>query len=179
LPIKATILDAKQMERALIRMAHEIVEDAKGIENLALVGLHRQGVPLANRLADCIAQFEGTRPPVGSVDITLYRDDLALLQDHPKVRGTNILFPVRGKHIVLVDDVLFTGRSTRAAIDAVNDIGRADIIRLAVLIDREHHEVPIRADFVGKDVPTSRHELIRVHLTDFDGYDAVTIEEKE
>nr|MDD6335258.1 bifunctional pyr operon transcriptional regulator/uracil phosphoribosyltransferase PyrR [bacterium] len=173
--IKASIMDEQQMNRALMRIAHEIIEDGKGTQDLALVGIRRRGVPMAQRLAGLIERFEGTRPPVGIVDITLYRDDLSLLSEHPIVKGTDILFPVRDKRIVLVDDVLYTGRTARAGLDALMDMGRASVIRLAVMIDRGHRELPIRADFVGKNVPTSSSEVVSVMFSEVDGSDGVVI----
>ncbi|MCG0238291.1 MAG: bifunctional pyr operon transcriptional regulator/uracil phosphoribosyltransferase PyrR [Firmicutes bacterium] len=172
---KAQLMDAEGMRRALYRIAHEILEKNKGTENLALVGIRRRGVPLAQRLAAHIARIEGTEVPVGMLDITLYRDDLSELSEWPQVQGTEIPFPVRGRRIVLVDDVLYTGRTARAALDALLDLGRPQVIQLAVLVDRGHRELPIRADYVGKNVPTSRKELVEVRVTEVDGEDAVLL----
>jgi len=176
--IKTSIMDAAQMHRALLRIAHEIIEDNKGAADLALVGIHRRGVPLAHRLSLMIKDIEGTQPPVGTLDITLYRDDLSLLAEHPQVKGTDILFNVAEKKIVLVDDVLSTGRTVRAAVEAIMDIGRAPSIRLAVLCDRPPRELPIYADFVGRKVPCSRNEFVQVLLRETDGPDEVVIAER-
>ncbi len=174
---KAEIMDADKMRRALTRVAHEIIERNRGTDNLALVGIRRRGVPLAERLAANIRQIEGVVVPVGILDITLYRDDLTTLAQQPVLHKTEVPFPVVGKRIVLVDDVLYTGRTVRAALDALIDLGRPAWIQLAVLVDRGHRELPIRADFVGKNVPTSRREVISVHLTEVDGLDKVVIGE--
>ena len=176
--IKARIMDGAEMHRALLRIAHEIIEDAKGGAGLALVGIHRRGVPLAHRLAAMIGDIEGIMPPVGTLDITLYRDDLSLLADHPQVKDTDILFNVAEKKIVLVDDVLSTGRTVRAAVEAIMDIGRAPSIRLAVLCDRPPRELPIHADFTGRTVPCSKHEFVQVLLKETDGPDEVVIAER-
>jgi len=174
---KARIMDEEAMRRAITRIAHEILEKNKGVEGLVLVGIRRRGVPLAERLARQIEAIEGRRIPVGSLDITLYRDDLTLRSDHPVVHRTDVPFSVQGKKVVLVDDVLYTGRTVRAALDAIMDLGRPALIQLAVLVDRGHRELPIRADYVGKNVPTSRREIIHVKLKEIDGEDAVVIEE--
>ncbi|MGO0121864.1 bifunctional pyr operon transcriptional regulator/uracil phosphoribosyltransferase PyrR [Desulfothermobacter acidiphilus] len=176
---KAQILDAEGMRRILTRMAHEILERNKGVENLALVGIRRRGVPLARRLASLIREIEGQSVPVGALDITLYRDDLTQLSYQPIVYRTEIDFPVTGKRIILVDDVLYTGRTVRAALDALMDLGRPSSIQLAVLIDRGHRELPIRADYVGKNVPTSRKEVVAVSVKELDGEDRVVIRLKE
>ena len=176
---KATIMDAASIDRALTRISHEILEKNKGTQNLCLIGIQRRGVPLANRIADNIENFEGKRPPVGILDITFYRDDLSMLAEHPVVNGTSIDFVVNGKNIVLVDDVLYTGRTARAAIEAIFDMGRPNCIRFAILIDRGHRELPIRADFFGKNVPTSKQELIKVNLKEIDLTDSVTLCEKQ
>ena len=175
--IKATLLDAKELERALTRIAHEIVESAKGAEGLALVGIHTRGVPIAERLADRIATFEGVRPPVGKLDITLYRDDLTEIALQPVVRRTEVDFDIGGMRLVLCDDVLYTGRTARAALDALVDMGRPAVIQYAVLVDRGHRELPIRADFVGKNVPTRRDEVVKVRLVETDGEDVVQLGE--
>ena len=166
--VKAILLDANELDRALTRIAHEIVESAKGAENLALVGIHTRGVPIAERLADKIASFEAVRPPVGKLDITLYRDDLTEIALQPVVKRTEVDFDIGGMRLVLCDDVLYTGRTVRAAMNELMDYGRARAIQLAVLIDRGHRELPIRADYVGKNVPTSRREVIKVMVEDFD-----------
>ena len=173
---KAQVLDDTGLDRALTRIAHEIVEQAGG-EGVALVGIKTRGVTLAERIAEKIAGIEGTRPPVGALDITLYRDDLRLKAEQPAVRGTEIPFPIKGRTVVLVDDVLFTGRTIRAAMDALMDLGRPRIIRLAVLVDRGHRELPIRPDYIGKNLPTSRRESVAVMLREHDGVDRVVIQE--
>jgi len=172
---KAKIMDALTMERSITRIAHEIIERNKGVADVALIGIQRRGVPLAKRLADCIEKVEGKKIPVGHLDITFYRDDLSLVNEHPVLNGTDISFGITGQNIVLVDDVLFTGRTTRSAMDALMDSGRPKSIQLAVLIDRGHRELPIRADFVGKNVPTSRSEMIAVRIAPFDTPDEVVL----
>lgn len=174
---KAVIMDAQAMQRAWRRIAHEVSEKNKGVQDLLLVGIRTRGVPLAERLADNITAIEGIRLPVGVLDITLYRDDLSTLSHQPVVYGTDIPGNITGKKIVLVDDVLYTGRTVRAALDALIDLGRPKLIQLAVLIDRGHRELPIRADFVGKNVPTSHREVISVQLKEVDGADQVLIKE--
>jgi len=171
------VLDAEKIDRTLSRIAHEIVEKNRNPRELALVGIRTRGVPLANRLAEKIRQIEGVAIPVGVLDINLYRDDLSLMHDHPVLHRTEIPFPVEGTTAVLVDDVLFTGRTIRSALEGLMDLGRPRAIQLAVLIDRGHRELPIRADYVGKNVPTSRSEKVRVELSEFDQTDAVRIEE--
>ncbi len=172
---KKQIMSAEEIRRVLMRMAHEIIERNAGARETALVGIRARGVPLAQRLAKAISEIEGQEVPVGALDITLYRDDVAIRQDRPIVRSTQIPFPVDGLTIVLVDDVLYTGRTVRAALDALMDLGRPRRIQLAALVDRGHREVPIRADFVGKNVPTSRHEEVVVRLLEMDGQDEVVI----
>lgn len=172
---KAMLMDANQMNRALSRIAHEIIERNKGTENLALVGIRRRGVPLAQRLAAKLQEFEGREIPVGILDITLYRDDLTELSTVPQVHKSEIGFKLPGTIVVLVDDVLYTGRTARAALDALLDIGRPSVIQYAVLCDRGHRELPIRADYVGKNVPTARHEVVEVHMTEVDGEDYVAL----
>ena len=172
---KAKIMDSQAMERAITRIAHEIIEKNKGVSGVALIGIQRRGVPLANRLADCIEKVEGRKVPVGVLDITFYRDDLSLVNEHPILNGTDIPFRITDLSIVLVDDVLFTGRTTRAAMDALMDSGRPKSIQLAVLVDRGHRELPIRADFVGKNVPTSRNELVSVRIAPFESPDEVML----
>ncbi|MEG0970193.1 MAG: bifunctional pyr operon transcriptional regulator/uracil phosphoribosyltransferase PyrR [Acidaminococcaceae bacterium] len=165
------------MRRALVRIAHEIIERNKGVADIVLVGIRTRGVPLAQRIAKEIAAIEQVQVPVGSLDITLYRDDLSTLAYNPVVHGTEIACDISGKTIVLVDDVLYTGRTIRAALDALIDMGRPRAIELAVLIDRGHKELPIRADFVGKNVPTAHKEVIDVSLAENDEVDAVVIGE--
>ena len=172
------IMSPEDIRRTLARIAHEIMERNNDTEDLILVGMHTRGVPLARRLAADIEDFGGLEVPVGALDISLYRDDLASLNLQPTVRHTDVPVSVEGKSIVLVDDVLYTGRSTRAAMDALVDMGRPQSIQLAVLIDRGHRELPIRADYVGKNVPSSRHEEIKVKLEEIDGIDEVTITSK-
>jgi pyrimidine operon attenuation protein/uracil phosphoribosyltransferase len=169
------ILTADDIRRTLARIAHEIIERNKTLDELLLVGIHTRGVPLAYRLADSIKRFEGTRIPVGALDISPYRDDLSTIAMKPVVHSTDIPTDVNNRSVILVDDVLFTGRSIRAAMDAIIDRGRPRLIQLAVLIDRGHREIPIRADYVGKNVPSSRHEEIQVHLVETDGCDKVVI----
>ena len=171
---QACVMDESEINRTLVRMAHQILEQNKGGENLALVGILTRGDILARKLAKIIYDIEGIRVPVGSLDISLYRDD-ACIMNFPQLRGTDILFNIDNKTIVLVDDVLFTGRTIRAALDALMDFGRPARIQLAILVDRGHRELPIRADFVGKNVPSAANENVRLHLKDVDGYSSVTI----
>ena len=170
------IMEAEDVRRAVVRISHEIVEKQAGTEGLVLVGIQRRGVPLAHRVADAIREHEGVTVPVGALDITFYRDDLSLVAQQPLVKGTAIPFDLNGSTVILVDDVLYTGRTIRAAMDALIDFGRPQAIRLAVLVDRGHRELPIRADHVGKNVPTSREEVVRVTLEETDGEDGVEIE---
>jgi pyrimidine operon attenuation protein / uracil phosphoribosyltransferase len=163
------ILSADDIRRAITRIAHEIAERNEGVGAVVLVGIRRRGVPLAQRIAATLADFEGERVPVGTLDITLYRDDLGLRGPAPIVRSTNIPIDITGRTVVLVDDVLYTGRTVRAALDALTDLGRPARIQLAMLIDRGHRELPIRADFVGKNVPTANDERIETRLTEVDG----------
>ncbi len=174
---KTVLMDSEGIRRALTRISHEIVEKNKGVENIVLVGIRTRGVPIAERLADTIESIEGKRPPVGVLDITLYRDDLSTLSYQPIVHPTELPVDISGKTIVLVDDVLYTGRTIRAALDALIDMGRPKTIQLAVLIDRGHRELPIRADFVGKNVPTSSREVVSVQLNKTDGSEKVVIKE--
>lgn len=176
---KALIMDKQALERALTRIAHEIIEKNRGIEKLALVGIQRRGVPMAQRIAQIISDVEGKQLPVGVLDITWYRDDLSTLAEHPIINGTDLPFMLTGLKIVLIDDVLFTGRTARAAIEALFDSGRPQCIQLAVLIDRGHRELPIRADYVGKNVPTSMDEVVHVCLSEIDGEDKVALFNKE
>jgi pyrimidine operon attenuation protein/uracil phosphoribosyltransferase len=174
---KAEIVDADGVRRIITRIAHEIVERNKGVEDLVLIGIRRRGVPLAARIARKIQEFEGKVPAQGSLDITLYRDDLSTVSNQPVVGSSEIPVDINGRHAVLVDDVLYTGRTVRAAMDALIDFGRPRTIQLAVVIDRGHRELPIRADFVGKNVPTSKKEVIGVKLSEIDGVDSVVIKE--
>lgn len=174
---KAQIMDDDGISRALTRIAHQVVEKNRGVDNLGLVGIRRRGVPLAQRLSEQIRKIEGKNVPVGILDITLYRDDLTTLAEQPEVHKTEVPFSIQRKRIVLVDDVLYTGRTARAALDALIDLGRPEAIQFAVLIDRGHRELPIRADYVGKNVPTSRREVVSVRLTEIDGEDNVVIQE--
>lgn len=173
---KTTLMDSQGIARALTRIAHEIIEKNKGTNDLALVGIRTRGVPLAMRLAEIIEKIEGKRPPVGVLDITLYRDDLSTLGHQPIVHETKLPFVLDDLKIVLVDDVLFTGRTVRAALDALIDIGRPTSIQLAVLIDRGHRELPIRADYVGKNVPTSKREVVSVQLSAVDTAEQVVLQ---
>ncbi|MGH7312856.1 MAG: bifunctional pyr operon transcriptional regulator/uracil phosphoribosyltransferase PyrR [Candidatus Rokuibacteriota bacterium] len=175
---KAQVLDEHALDRALTRIAHEILERNAGADDLAFVGLRTRGVTLARRLATKVARIDGVQLPVGTLDISLYRDDLGL-RTAPLVRGTDVPFPMKDKIVVLVDDVLFTGRTIRAALDAMIDLGRPKMVQLAVLIDRGHRELPIRPDYVGKNLPTSRRESVAVRLREHDGEDRVLIEEPE
>jgi pyrimidine operon attenuation protein/uracil phosphoribosyltransferase len=169
------IMTQEDIRRTLARIAHEIIERNAVIEQLMLVGMHTRGVPLARRLATNIENFARLKIPVGALDISLYRDDLSSLNLQPVVKNTDIPTTVDDKSIVLVDDVLYTGRSTRAAMDALTDLGRPRLIQLAVLVDRGHRELPIRADYAGKNIPSSRHEEIQVRLEETDGVDEVAI----
>ncbi len=175
---KNIIMDSEAIRRALVRIAHEIIEKNKGVEDVVIVGIRTRGVPLAQRIAAEINAIENSEMTVGMLDITLYRDDLSTLGYNPVVHGTDINFDLSGKHVVLVDDVLYTGRTIRAALDAVIDMGRPKTIQLAVLVDRGHKELPIRADYVGKNVPTSQKETIEVVLNEIDGTDEVYIGER-
>jgi pyrimidine operon attenuation protein/uracil phosphoribosyltransferase len=172
-------MDGAAMLRAVHRIAHEIIEKNKGTDNVVLIGIQRRGVPLAKILADHIGQVERTKIPVGTLDITFYRDDLSLLAEHPVINGTDIPFNITEKDVVLVDDVLFTGRTTRAAMDAIMEVGRARTVQLAVLIDRGHRELPIRADYVGKNVPTSRSEFIAVRIAPYEDENNVAVLEMQ
>jgi len=171
-------MDEEGVRRSLRRIAHEILERNRGVENLALVGIRTRGAPLAERLARNIQEIEGKPVLVGILDITLYRDDLSLVAPQPLVRKTEIPFDVTDRRLVLVDDVLYTGRTVRAALDALMDLGRPKSIQLAVLVDRGHRELPIRADYVGKNVPTAQRENVQVLLREVDGEDKVLITEQ-
>ena len=176
--VKAELMDEVAMGRAIKRIAHEIIERNRGTENLMLIGIQRRGVPLAQRIAAFIAQEENVELPVGTLDITFYRDDLSQLAEHPQVSASDIPANVTDMNVVMVDDVLYTGRTARCAMDAIMDMGRANTIQLAVLIDRGHRELPIRADYVGKNVPTSRQEMIEVNIAELDGQNMVNLIEK-
>ena len=177
LKFKAEIMDENAMKRALRRIAHEIIENNGGVENLKLVGIQRRGVTLAKMIREIIEQVEGVRLPLGVLDITFYRDDLSSLSEHPVVNATDLPFQVQDARIVMVDDVLFSGRTARAAIEAVFSCGRPRSIQFAVLVDRGHRELPIRADYVGKNIPTSRSELVEVRLPEYDGETGVFLME--
>jgi len=175
---KAQILDTEQIRRALTRIGHEIIERNRGTERLVLIGIRTRGVPLAERLAQIIKEIEGVEIPVGMLDISLYRDDLSLTSEQPVVSHTAVPVGVEKKTVVLVDDVLFTGRTARAALDAIMDLGRPERVQLAVLVDRGHRELPIRADYVGKNLPTSMREIVAVRLREIDGEERVVILEE-
>jgi len=175
--LKASLLDENAIRRALTRLSHEIIEKNKGVEDIVLVGIKRRGYPLAERLSEFIEKFEGVKIPVASVDITLYRDDLTNVSDTPNLNDPKIDVDIRGKKVIIVDDVLYTCRTARAAIDEIMDQGRPEFIQLAVLVDRGHKELPIRADYVGKNIPTSKDEIIKVQIKEIDGTDSVEIYE--
>lgn len=174
---RSQVMDSDEIRRALIRIAHEIIEKNKGAERIGLVGIRTKGVPLAERLAKIIGEIEGTKVPVGILDISLYRDDIGTRQ--PTVGETDIQFDVDGRTIILVDEVIYTGRTVRSALDALVDMGRPAAIQLAVLVDRGHRELPVRADFVGKNLPTSRKETVDVQLKEIQGEDKVYIRKGE
>ncbi len=176
---KATLLDDKAIARSLTRIAHEIIEKNKGVQDCVLIGIKTRGIFLAKRLEQRIAEIEGTSIPVGELDITLYRDDLTKNTDsgEAEVKGTDVSFSIEDKKVILVDDVLYTGRTVRAALDAIVDLGRPSQIQLAVLVDRGHRELPIRADYVGKNIPTAKNEKIVVKLKEMDGGEQVAIYE--
>ncbi len=176
---KAKLLDKDALNRIIMRIAHEILEKNKGTQDLCLIGIRNRGAYLAKRLRESIEAIDQATVPVGVLDITLYRDDLTLIAQQPLVHKTEIDFDITDKNLVLVDDVLYTGRTVRAALDALIDLGRPKSIQLAVLIDRGHRELPIRADYVGKNVPTSQKETVEVRLTEVDGSDEVVIVEKD
>lgn len=175
--VKAHLLDAQGIQRILTRIGHEILERHRQLEGVALVGIRSRGEIVAQRLARILNEIGTTAVPVGALDITLYRDDLSLISASPVVHATEIPFDIQGRKVIIVDDVLFTGRTVRAAMDALADLGRPESIELAVLVDRGHRELPIRADYVGKNVPTSKKELVQVRLSEADGADEVVIEE--
>ena len=177
--IKAVIMEAQDMDRALTRIAHEILERNKGVQNLVFIGIRSRGEVLAERLASKLKTIEGVEVPYGALDITFYRDDAGTHKPEKAPQPTNLPFDVTGKKVILVDDVLFTGRSVRAAIDQIIDFGRPTVIRLAVLVDRGHREFPINADYVGKNIPSSQKEEVLVHVKEKDGKEEVVIAEKE
>lgn len=176
--LKSKVMQAEEIERALKRMAHQITEKNEGCDNVVLVGIKKRGVPLADRLSANILLFEGVEVPVGKLDITRHRDDITE-SEKPEVHGSEIDFPITGKNVILVDDVIYTGRTVRAAMDAVTEFGRAGTIQLCVLIDRGFRELPIRPDYVGKNIPTSRKEKVAVKLEECDGETGVTIYEED
>jgi pyrimidine operon attenuation protein/uracil phosphoribosyltransferase len=173
------VLSAEDIRRAIRRIAHEIIERNRGTENVVLVGMRTRGVPLAERLAEALREFEGRPVPVGALDIGLYRDDLPQMELRPRIQPTDMPTNIDGRQLVLVDDVLFTGRSIRAALDALTDFGRPASIQLAALIDRGHRELPIRADYVGKNIPTAQHEDVQVLLEETDGLDEVRLSRED
>ncbi|WP_461204336.1 bifunctional pyr operon transcriptional regulator/uracil phosphoribosyltransferase PyrR [Clostridium sp. DL1XJH146] len=172
---KKVLLDEKAMKRTLTRIAHEIIEKNKGVDDILLIGIKRRGFPLANRISELITKIEGEKVPVSCVDITLYRDDLTEINDQAVINEGILELDVKNKKVILVDDVLYTGRTARAAMEAVIDKGRPSTIQLAVLIDRGHRELPLRADFVGKNIPTSKKELVSVKVSEIDDVDIVEI----
>ena len=176
---KAKLMSSEDLNRVIKRIAHEMVEQNKGTENMILVGIHRRGVYLARRLQKIIEEVEGTKIPCGELDITLYRDDLTMLFEQPMVHSTRMPQDISGKNIYLVDDVLYTGRTVRAALEALVDLGRPSSVKLAVIIDRGHRELPIHAYMCGKNVPTSKNEVIEVKVTELDGKDEVVICERD
>ncbi|HLU21972.1 bifunctional pyr operon transcriptional regulator/uracil phosphoribosyltransferase PyrR [Lederbergia graminis] len=175
------VLDEKAIQRALTRIAHEIIERNKGIDDCIIVGIKTRGIYLAERLAKRIEKIEGEKIPVGEIDITLYRDDLSIKTKNlePEVKGSHVPVDISNKKVILVDDVLYTGRTVRAGMDALMDIGRPSLIQLAVLVDRGHRELPVRADFIGKNIPTSKQERIVVELIEADNKDQVSIHKNE
>ena len=173
--IKSTVMDKDAIKRTIKRIAHEIIEQNRGLENIYLVGIRSRGVPLANRLAEYMKKIENVEIPVGILDITLYRDDLTTISKQPVIKGSQIEFEIENTTTILVDDVLYTGRTARAAIDALLDFGRPQKMQLAVLVDRGHRELPIKADFVGKNIPTSSDEIIKVAFEETDNEDSVKI----
>lgn len=178
LRLKASLLDEKAINRTLIRISHEIIEKNKGTKDIVLVGIKRRGYPIAQRIAKNIENIEGVKVPVCNIDIKLYRDDITEIKGEPMLNKVDLGVNIIGKKVILIDDVLFTCRTVRAAIDAIMDIGRPEQIQLGVLIDRGHKELPIRADYVGKNIPTSKNEIIAVEITEIDGEDSVKIYEE-
>ena len=178
MPLKQ-VFTKEEIERAITRISHEIIENNKGVKDLAIIGIRTRGYVLAERIAKVINNLYGTKLDVGALDITFYRDDLSLVAEQPVIHNTEIDFDIEDKNIILVDDVLYTGRTIRCALDAIIDFGRPGAIQLAVLVDRGHRELPIRADYVGKNLPTSQKELVQVKLEEIDNEDSVYIEEKQ
>lgn len=176
---KANLFDANSVNRAIVRIAHEIIEKNETVDDLCIVGIETRGIPIANRLADAIYKIENKKVVTGKLDISLFRDDLDKEPICDATKTTRFDFPINGKNIILVDDVIYTGRTVRAALDAILSRGRASKIQLAVLVDRGHRELPIRADYVGKNVPTSRNEMIKVRFYETDGIDSVELFEKD
>ncbi len=172
---KAALMSPEDIDRALKRIAHQIIEKNHGLQSVCLIGIHTRGVPLAKRLASHIAAIEGTAPPVGELDITLYRDDLSRIGETPTVKGSSVDFSIEDKVVVLVDDVIYTSRTARAAMEAIMKLGRPAKVQLCVLVDRGHTELPIRPNYVGKNVPTSVDEVVAVRLKEIDGENAVKI----
>ncbi len=170
---KAALMSAEDIDRALKRISHQIIEKNHGLSELCLVGIHTRGVPLAKRLARHITAIEGVTPPVGELDITLYRDDLSRISEMPEVKGSSVDFSIEDKTVVLVDDVIYTARTARAALEAVMKLGRPAKVQLCVLVDRGHTELPIRPNYVGKNIPTSVNEVVAVRLAETDGEDGV------
>lgn len=176
--LKAVVMKEEDIERTLIRLSHQIIEKNNGTEDLCLIGIRTRGIPLAHRISADIEKIEGVRVPVGELDITMYRDDLSKIDRDPVLSQTRVPFPIEDKIVVLVDDVIFTGRTVRAALDALVELGRPAKIQLCELIDRGHSELPIKANYVGKNIPTSLNEVIAVNLRETDGYENVVILEK-
>ena len=176
--LKAQIMDEISVERAIVRIAHQIIEKNHGIDNLCIIGIKTRGVPIARRLVKAIKSIEGVQVDMGILDISVYRDDLTDFNQDPVLNSTDIPFSVVNKNVILVDDVIYTGRTVRAAMDAIMTEGRAATIQLAVLVDRGHRELPIRSDFVGKNIPTSKSEVVAVHLKEYDGETNVQLFEK-
>lgn len=176
--LKAKIMDEKAINRSITRLSHEIIERNKGVSEVVLIGIHTRGVPLAERIASKIKEIEEVEVEVGSLDITLYRDDLSEANDTPIINKSEVVVDINNKNVILIDDVIFTGRTVRAAMDALIDIGRPKTIQLAVLVDRGHRELPIRPDYIGKNVPTSKKEVISVNLNEVDKDNGVLIYQK-
>lgn len=175
---KASLFDANAVNRAIVRIAHEIIEKNETVDNMCIVGIESRGVPIANRLVEAINKIENKQVIVGKLDISLYRDDLDIGKENLAMQSAELNFPITGKNIILTDDVIYTGRTARAALDAILSKGRASKIQLAALVDRGHRELPIRADYVGKNVPTSKNEIIKVRFSETDGVDSVELFEK-
>jgi pyrimidine operon attenuation protein/uracil phosphoribosyltransferase len=176
--LKAQIMDEISVERAIVRIAHQIIEKNHGVDDLCIIGIKTRGIPLASRLVTAIQSIEGVQVEMGKLDISLYRDDISNMSDDPVLNSTDIPFSIVNKNVILVDDVIFTGRTVRAAMDAIMALGRPATIQLAALIDRGHRELPIRTDYVGKNIPTSKAEVVSVHLKEYDGDTSVRLYEK-